>query len=85
MWTSRIGCGWRIDLLTRRTCSAKKLMVIPQFSPYMRDGTKYLRDPWSEEHKERVMNISCAENILTWPEFEAKFGKYCTLHKDDNM
>ena len=50
-------------------------MTIPPFSPYMRDGTKYSENPWSPEHPERVMNISCAENIYLWDKFKAKYPK----------
>ena len=60
-------------------------MTIPPFSPYMRDGTKYSENPWSPEHPERVMNISCAENIYLWDKFKAKYPKFCTLHEADNM
>lgn len=64
---------------------ARKLMNIPAFSPYMRDGCKYSENPWCEEHPERVMNISCAENVLTWPAFKTKFNEFSTLHASDNM
>ena len=60
-------------------------MTIPPFSPYMRDGTKYSENPWSPEHPERVMNISCAENVYLWDKFQAKYLKFCTLHDADNM
>lgn len=60
-------------------------MTIPPFSPYMRDGTKYSENPWSPEHPDRVMNISCAENVYLWDKFQAKYLKFCTLHDADNM
>ena len=60
-------------------------MNIPPFSPYMRDGNKYSENPWSPEHPERVMNISCAENIYMWEKFKARYPKFCTLHEADNM
>lgn len=60
-------------------------MKIPPFSPYMRDGTKYSENPWSPEHPDRVMNISCAENVYMWDKFKAKYPKFCTLHEADNM
>ena len=60
-------------------------MTIPPFSPYMRDGKTYSENPWSHEHPDRVMNISCAENIYMWEKFKAKYPKFCTLHEADNM
>ena len=65
--------------------SGKTLMTLPGFSPYMRDGTKYSEAPWSPEHNDRVMNISCAENIYMWEKFKAKYPKFCTLHEADNL
>ena len=65
--------------------SGKTLMTIPPFSPYMRDGVKYSEKPWSPEHPDRVMNISCAENIYMWEKFKARYPKFCELHEADNM
>ena len=60
-------------------------MTIPPFSPYMRDGVKYSENPWSPEHPDRVMNISCAENIYMWDKFKARYPKFTQLHDADNM
>ena len=60
-------------------------MHLPGFSPYMRDGTKYSENPWSPEHPDRVMNISCADNVYLWDGFQKEFPKFCKLHPADNL
>ena len=60
-------------------------MHLPGFSPYMRDGTKYSENPWSPEHPDRVMNISCADNVYLWDRFQKEFPKFCKLHPADNL